>query len=92
MHFGNGKTIRLSAVVSEWLKRILEETPMSVEQSFKLDGDDIRLTATVTDSWQLTWWLMSWGDGIEVVSPVALRRKIAGLLSDAAAQYENESE
>jgi len=91
LHFGNGKTIRLSAVVSEWLKRILEETPMSVDQSFKLDGDDIRLTATVTDSWQLTWWLMSLGSEIEVVSPVALRRKIAGRLADAAAQYDSGS-
>lgn len=91
LHFGNGKTIRFSAVVSEWLKRILEETPMSEDQSLKLDGDDIKLTATVTDSWQLTWWLMSLGSEIEVVSPVALRRKIAGRLADAAAQYDSES-
>lgn len=90
LHFGNGKTVRLTAWVSEGLARILEETPMSEDQSLKHDGDDIKLTATVIDSWQLTWWLMSWGDGIEVVSPVALRRKIAGLLSDAAAQYEDE--
>ncbi|MBI5437833.1 MAG: WYL domain-containing protein [Nitrosomonadales bacterium] len=87
LHFGNGKTIRLSAVVSEWLKRILEETPMSEDQILKLDSDEIKLAATVTDSWQLTWWLMSLGSEIEVVSPVALRRKIAGRLTDAAAQY-----
>lgn len=30
-------------------------------------------------------------DGIEMVSNVALRRKIAALLADAAAQYEGES-
>ena len=92
LHFGNGKTVRLTAWVSEGLARILEETPMSEDQSLKHDGDDIKLTATVIDSWQLTWWLLSQGDDIEVVSPAALRRKIAGLLSDAAAQYENENE
>ena len=91
LHFGNGKTIRLSAWVSEGLARILEETPMSEDQSLKLDGDEIKLTATVMDSWQLTWWLMSQGDSIEVVSPVALRRKIAEKLADAAAQYESGS-
>ena len=91
LQFGNGKTIRFSAVVSEWLKRILEETPMSEDQSFKLDGGKIRLTATVMESWQLTWWLMSLGSEIEVVSPVALRRKIAGRLADAAAQYDSWS-
>lgn len=30
-------------------------------------------------------------DGIEIVSHVALRRKIAGRLADAAAQYESEN-
>lgn len=90
LHFGNGKTIRLTAWVSDGLARILEETPMSEDQVLKPDGDDIKLTATIMDSWQLTWWLMAQGDDIEVVSPVALRRKIAGLLSDAAAQYEDD--
>lgn len=87
LHFGNGKTVRLTAWVSEGLAHILEETPMSEDQSLKPDGDDIKLTATVMDSWQLIWWLMAQGDDIEVISPVALRRKIAGRLADAAAQY-----
>ncbi len=91
LHFGNGKTIRLSAWVSEGLARILEETPMSEDQSLQLDGDKIKLMATVMDSWQLTWWLMSQGVGIEVISPVALRKKIAARLADAAAQYESGS-
>lgn len=90
LHFGNGKTVRLTSWVSEGLARILEETPMSKDQILKADGDEIKLTATVMDSWQLTWWLMAQGEDIEVVSPVALRRKIAGLLTDAAAQYEDE--
>lgn len=90
LHFGNGKTVRLTAWVSDGLARILEETPMSEDQALKPDGDEIKLTATVMDSWQLTWWLMAQGEDIEVVSPVALRRKIAGLLTDAAAQYQDE--
>lgn len=90
LHFGNGKTIRLTAWVSDGLARILEETPMSEDQVLKPDGDDLKLTATIMDSWQLTWWLMAQGDDIEVVSPISLRKKIAGLLADAAAQYEEE--
>ena len=88
MHFGNGKTIRLSANISQWLARILEETPLSEDQKLKIEGDQVKLTATVADTWQLTWWIMSYGDNIEVTAPVALRRKIGGSLADAAAQYQ----
>ena len=91
LHFGNGKEIRLRARISKDLALILEETPMSEDQSIQYDGDEIKLKATVMDSWQLTWWLMSQGSGIEVISPVALRKKIAGRLAEAAAQYESES-
>lgn len=89
LHFSHGETIRLNAWLSPVLARLLEETPISEDQSLALDGDRIKLVATVTDSWQLTWWLMSQGSGIQVISPVALRIKIAGRLADAAAQYES---
>jgi len=91
MQFGNGKTIRVSANISPFLARILEETPLSNDQKLKSEGDQVKLTATVADTWQLTWWLMSYGDNIEVTAPVALRKKISGSLADAAAQYANES-
>jgi predicted DNA-binding transcriptional regulator YafY len=87
MHFGYGKTIRLTALVSPVLARLLEETPMSEDQQLTATDDKIKLTATVSDSWQLKWWLMSQGAGIEVTAPVALRRKMGGLLADAAALY-----
>ena len=88
LHFGNGKTIRLGAWVDQGLAHILEETPLSKDQKLTEEGDLVNLSATVADSWQLTWWLMSQGNSIEVTSPVSLRKKIGGLLRDAAAQYE----
>jgi len=87
MHFGTGKVIRLGALVSPALAKILEETPLSVDQVLTVTGDRSKLTATVSDSWQLTWWLMSQGAGIEVTAPVALRKKIGQKLAEAAAQY-----
>jgi predicted DNA-binding transcriptional regulator YafY len=91
LHFGNGKTIRLNAWVSEWLAKILEETPLSADQKLTASGDKTKLTATVSDSWQLTWWVMSQGAGIEVTAPVALRKKVGEQLADAAAQYTNHA-
>lgn len=90
LQFGNGKTIRLVAWVGDDLAQVLTETPLSKDQTLVPEGDMIKLTATVADSWQLAWWIMSYGDGIEVTSPVALRKSIAARLSDAAAQYEGE--
>lgn len=90
MSFANSKTIRLSANISEFLARILEETPLSEDQKLKIEGNHTKLTATVADTWQLTWWIMAYGDNIEVTAPVALRRKISGLLTDAANQYASE--
>ncbi|MEQ1533778.1 MAG: WYL domain-containing protein [Sideroxydans sp.] len=88
LHFGNGKMLKLKALVKPWLARILEETPLSQDQAMKVQGDRLQLTATVADTWQLDWWLTSQGTGIEVTGPVALSKRIGQTLKDAAAQYE----
>lgn len=92
LHFGNGKQIKISAWVDEDLEKILSETPLSKDQKLIEGGEFVKLTATVTETWQLKWWIMSQGNSIEVISPVALRREIVGLLRDAVAQYEDDSD
>jgi predicted DNA-binding transcriptional regulator YafY len=87
--FGNGKILHLSAWIHQDLANILEETPLSKDQKIVAEDEWLKLTATVTDSWQLSWWIMSWGDSIEVIAPVTYRRKIASRLANAAAQYED---
>lgn len=87
LHFGNGKTVHLNAWISTGLAKILEETPLSLDQKLTVSGEKIKLTATVSDSWQLTWWLLSQGSSIEVTSPVTLRKRIGDKLAEAAARY-----
>jgi predicted DNA-binding transcriptional regulator YafY len=45
----------------------------------KISGKDewVTLTATISDSWQLRWWILSQGGSIEVLSPSCLRKDIA---------------
>lgn len=92
LHFSNGKSIRLNALVSKDLAKILEETPLSGDQQLRVVVGDGRskLIATIQDSWQLTWWLLSQGPSIEVTAPVALRKKIGDLLAEAATRYEKK--
>jgi len=87
--FGNGKMLKLKALVLPWLARILEETPLAEDQKIPpVEGEeDLRLTATVADSWQLRWWVLSLGDGIEVLGPAGLRKDIVSCLQDALSQY-----
>jgi len=89
LNFGAGKKIKLHAYIDDWLCRILEETPLADDQKITHDDDYTYLTATVDDTWQLSWWLLSLGDGIEVVKPEKLRNKIISELQGTLEQYES---
>lgn len=90
LQFGEGGTIPLEARLSKELAAILEETPLAVDQVLVPDGEVFMLSATVSDSWQLRWWILSQGDGIEVLAPAALREEIWRQLCAAAANYDND--
>lgn len=91
LQFGNGKMIKLKALVSPWLAQVLAETPLNDDQRITaIEGDeDCSLTATVADSWQLRWWILSLGQSIEVLGPAKLRAEIIESLQDAVDQYRD---
>ncbi|MEQ1603061.1 MAG: WYL domain-containing protein [Methylococcaceae bacterium] len=86
LHFGDG-TLRLKAYTSHELANYLRETALSKDQTLLEIDDCFHLTATVIDSWQLRWWILSQGDGIEVIEPIFLREEIAKCLKSAAGKY-----
>lgn len=87
LQFASGAALRLEARVSEELAAILAETPLSNDQLIAGNTARPMLTATVADSWQLRWWLLSQGSSIEVVNPIWMREEIGNELSDAARLY-----
>ncbi|MEA3302338.1 MAG: WYL domain-containing protein, partial [Pseudomonadota bacterium] len=89
MQFGSRKEIRLRARLSDDLAAILAETPLAEDQKLTCKADSHYVHATVIDSWQLHWWIMSQGPGIEVLKPVRLRRDIEASLSKALAAYRS---
>lgn len=55
----------------------LLETPLSEDQIAEDLGDgQLQVEATVPETAQLTWWLLGFGDSVEVVEPVELRRQM----------------
>lgn len=90
LQFGNGQPISLKALVDSGLARILSESPLSEDQELEQQGAGYRLRATVSDTWQLRWWLLSQGSSIEVLGPKALRSEIVDSLQRALDPYQDE--
>jgi predicted DNA-binding transcriptional regulator YafY len=68
------------------LINILQETPLAVGQTI-LGGV---VTATLPNSWELQWWILSQGPAVEVLAPPAFRRAIAECLNTASGLYAAE--
>jgi len=72
--FGSGETISLEVVFQHGYGEHLYETPLSKDQEIKELADGLlRVTATVAYTPQLQWWLLGFGEGVEVCNPRTLR-------------------
>lgn len=87
LQFGEGGEIELLAILSDELARLISETPISGDQTLKARGGQWHLKATVFDSWQLRWWILSHGPGIQILKPTPLAKEIEKTLKAAVAQY-----
>lgn len=83
-----GIPIQIELRCKQWIANYLVETPLSADQKVEPETDGwVRLTASVNDTWQLHWWLMGQGAGVEVIAPAELRQGIATALADACNLY-----
>lgn len=87
LHFGPCTPLTLEAEVTVALARILEETPLSEDQTLSTKDGLHYVTACVLDTWQLRWWIMSQGADIKILSPKSLRKDIAESLKEAYEKY-----
>ena len=75
---GGGEPLRLVARFWRPAGSHLLETRLSTDQLVgDEDEDHFRLTATVDDTAQLRWWLLSFGSKVEVLEPEGLRAEMA---------------
>lgn len=83
--------IALQAWINEDLARQLRETPLSSDMQLESEEAGHRLTATVQDSWQLRWWLLSQAGSIAVREPLALREELVRQLKAGLAAHSSGS-
>jgi predicted DNA-binding transcriptional regulator YafY len=70
----------------------LQETPLSSNQIFtnEIQGRT-RIRATVKNSSQLRWWLLGFGEYVEVIKPVFLREEFSLISGKMSQRYSMES-
>lgn len=88
MSFGDGESIKLKASVSEYLARILLETPLSEDMIITEKDGKYLLSCTVANTSQLLWWILSFGDGIEVLSPKKLQDLVIDSIKSVGDLYK----
>ena len=55
----------------------LSETPVSKDQKYKEEKNGkIRISGTVADTEQLRWWILGFGENLEVIKPKVLRDEV----------------
>jgi predicted DNA-binding transcriptional regulator YafY len=69
-----GKMLSLTVIVDPTVAKHLSESPLSDDQTMTEGIDErIKVSATVKDTRQLKWWLLGFGDQVEVIKPKRLR-------------------
>jgi predicted DNA-binding transcriptional regulator YafY len=83
-------TIELEALFEANAAVHLTERPLSKNQRLTSQKDGrVLLQATVKDSLELHWWLLGFGDKVEVLTPKALREEFATIAQRMASHYES---
>jgi len=88
LNFGQGEQVNLELIFAKDAAEHLHETPLSEDQQIEpFDDARVRVTATVAESPQLTWWLLAFGESVEVVKPARLRADMARTAAELARLY-----
>jgi predicted DNA-binding transcriptional regulator YafY len=84
-----GAPIRLKAVFSHGAALHLHDTPLSADQVLtELDHERVLLRATVENTAELRWWLLGFGELVEVLAPADLRAEFRERAAALAAKYQ----
>lgn len=66
----------------------LQESPLAPDQRVGKEQDGfVKVTATVVDTHQLRWWLLGFGDKVEVLEPASLRAEFARIAGTLGSYY-----
>ncbi len=83
-----GQKVSLEVLFTSDAVLHLMETPLSRDQEHVIQADGrVLLVASVMETPQLLWWLLGFGDSVEVVAPIALRNRLAAIAKGMFLRY-----
>jgi predicted DNA-binding transcriptional regulator YafY len=86
----NADKIKLQLYMKKNVAQYLEESPLSEDQVIKMKDDEtVTIEATVQDTHQLRWWLLSFGPQVEVIKPAGLRNDFSSLVNQMQQNYSS---
>lgn len=65
--------IKLQIKISKGIANHLNESKLSDDQIISETPEGLILTATTKNTKQLRWWLLGFGDGVEIIKPTSIR-------------------
>lgn len=81
------ETLNLKIKMNRYIAKHLMESKLSIDQTIEPLDNDFLLTATVKNTHQLRWWLMSFGSGLEVLEPLDLRAEFKKTIDEMFDSY-----
>ena len=89
--FGPGEKVAIELEFRPGSGDHLLETPLGKDQVIaELGGGALKVTATVANTPQLMWWLLGFGEGVEVIRPAELRDKISATAEELVLVYRKD--
>lgn len=86
--FGQGETITLKAAFTSQAAQHLHDTRLTENQTIEpYDEGRVLVTAELPKTQQLTWWLLGFGDKVEVLEPIELRTALATIAEGMCRRY-----
>lgn len=83
-----GKQIALTIIINKEIGYHLQERPLHPDQIISsYDQDQLLLKATVKNTNELRWWLLGFGDQVEVVEPETLRNEFKEIALNMGKRY-----
>ena len=82
------ESLALEIILDEVTAVHLLESPLGTDQHHEtLHDQRVRIRVTVANTERLRWWLLSYGDRIEVIGPQSLRAEIGGMANRMSNRY-----
>jgi len=83
------KQLKLELVFDKHAGYKLLEFKLSPDQKVtELGEDKLKVTATVRDDQEIRWWLLDFGDKVEIIKPAGLRREFREIANNMVTMYK----